>query len=843
VRFFFLIACLVSCGAPRQPEPPHPVIRDAGKPSLRRARNLELGHGVVRDYAAAAEIYQRLCSDGAGDLTACRRWVTATFDGRGVDVDPRTLSPLASAMCERDDALGCVLALMLSGNDEPPEQLVQKSKRLIAAPCDAQHLTRCELDREPFRFFNQSGSVEHADHEFDHEGCTLGVLDACQRLQYAEGAEHDAAMRVLAKACDDGDAMSCQVIGKPIDAHELCAAHDFKACLALGCAGDEAAAKIAIAHLADHRDCNAIHHQGLKVSTGITPTQHLPFDSVEFRPLDRSPRTLDGYEIYNVGTAQIRLVIGAVYVYDEAGKQTDRIHFEARDVLEPGAGTILSLHGEGKTFEPCIEVIELDGNGSQLARCPIQKPLGVRWGDGRANVGLTISFPGIPLADEWENKLEPALAEPFERAHPGIHVRSVSGGDLILGSESTEPYWVAMWRAERGPLLELPLALESTSIVYHLDGVDDLRLSPTTLAGILSGQIKRWNDTAIARDNPGRPLPDVEVVVLQPANDRDDELRVTRYLTKEASKMWKLGERRTEPVFAGVKWTTTTAVAGEVKATPGAITYVGPGLADRQHLAVARLRNAHGDYVVPTLQDVSSGAYPLVSMRTLYVAVGQVDQATLDAVRQYVDWILDDGLSVFEQLGYARPAAAITQAARARVAQLAVRPAPPLAVTSSSEVTIRAKVARATRVVHYRYDSVIDFDRVSGRDGVVTVEHLQTAPQKYVLTARRDDGAVGAAIVDISKPGTIDVALALRPANDPHVVRVHVIDASHKPVANALVTVNSSISVPTDKHGDAAIDLPDRYFADVVAGGAGRASERVQIELPQRSPTTVMLSP
>ena len=46
------------------------------------------------------------------------------------------------------------------------------------------------------------------------------------------------------------------------------------------------------------------------------------------------------------------------------------------------------------------------------------------------------------------------------------------------------------------------------AVVYNLQGVDDLQLSPSTIAKIFASKITNWNDPAIAADNPGVKLPD-----------------------------------------------------------------------------------------------------------------------------------------------------------------------------------------------------------------------------------------------------------------------------------------------------------------------------------------------
>ena len=663
------VVALVACTAPNaKPVAPRtPVAPRHVRTPLEQARAYELGEGVARDYAAAAAIYAQQCTDGTGDLEACRHLLRAGFEARGVDEDRAKGLALATVMCERrDDAESCAVTAMATR--EPPPHAVAVIERMLAMPCDAQHVGRCELPRDPFRWFNQSSSVEAADNEFDTQGCALGVLEACGRLRYAHEPERTAALATLGNACDRGDAVACEVVDRPIDAALRCAAHDFAACGLVGCAGDEASAELAATHHVTLRCDRDLTRSGVKpVATGITPAARPPFDAIEFRQL-RGDRLR--FEIYNTGTHPIALANGAVYAYDDAGQQLGREPFELRyHPLAPGEGTTLVLHHtEGATFEPCVDAIgfadELDHY--HVARCPLKKAKGVRWGDGRDNLELRIDLPGIPLADDWTGTLEPVLAEPFEQSHPGIRVRA-AGGWVFLAPSVYAAADVARLTAERGPQLELPLVREPTTIAYSVRGIAALNLSPITLAKIFQRGITRWDDPAIARDNPKRALPATPIVVLQETIGADEQ-RVTTYLARAARGVWKIPAGATTPFFPDVRWVRSYDLAKELAETDGAIAYAGAGLAEAAGLGVAWLRGEGGRFVPP-----SGPGYPLVDTRTLYLQAAQPDRATADAVRAYVAWLLTDAQPIFDRLGYLRLPDAVLRASRARLDGITVK--------------------------------------------------------------------------------------------------------------------------------------------------------------------------
>ena len=58
-----------------------------------------------------------------------------------------------------------------------------------------------------------------------------------------------------------------------------------------------------------------------------------------------------------------------------------------------------------------------------------------------------------------------------------------------------------------GDAIEVPNYVSPIAVIYNLEGVDELNLSPETLAGIFDGKITTWDDPAIAEDNPDADLP------------------------------------------------------------------------------------------------------------------------------------------------------------------------------------------------------------------------------------------------------------------------------------------------------------------------------------------------
>ena len=100
---------------------------------------------------------------------------------------------------------------------------------------------------------------------------------------------------------------------------------------------------------------------------------------------------------------------------------------------------------------------------------------------------------------------------------------------------------------------------------------------PTTIAKIFQRDIKKWNDPAIAADNPGAKLPDTDIVVALRSDGSGTTENFTKYLDAASTGgvTWKLKSGST------VEWPADTqagsgngGVAQIVKSTKGAIGYV-----------------------------------------------------------------------------------------------------------------------------------------------------------------------------------------------------------------------------------------------------------------------------
>lgn len=128
----------------------------------------------------------------------------------------------------------------------------------------------------------------------------------------------------------------------------------------------------------------------------------------------------------------------------------------------------------------------------------------------------------------------------------------VNGLVQVATSESwlsNEEVAAAQRRCQQNPPWHLPTTASPVAIVFRLDGVTQLTLSPETLAMIFSGQLNRWNDARIARENPGVALPNQAIQVFYQNQPSGASEALGRYLARTAPLKWS--PRNTTPNWRG----------------------------------------------------------------------------------------------------------------------------------------------------------------------------------------------------------------------------------------------------------------------------------------------------
>ena len=158
---------------------------------------------------------------------------------------------------------------------------------------------------------------------------------------------------------------------------------------------------------------------------------------------------------------------------------------------------------------------------------------------------------------------------------------------------------------------QFPVVIGGIVPVMNVPGVraGELKLDGAILAGIFLGQIKDWNDPAIAALNLGLKLPNARIAVVHRSDGSGTTFNFTNYLSK-VSPAWKtkVGEGTAVQWPTGIGGKGNEGVAAYVKQIKGSMGYVEYAYALQNKMAYALLKNSSGKYVRPNLDSFAAAA-------------------------------------------------------------------------------------------------------------------------------------------------------------------------------------------------------------------------------------------
>jgi phosphate transport system substrate-binding protein len=223
--------------------------------------------------------------------------------------------------------------------------------------------------------------------------------------------------------------------------------------------------------------------------------------------------------------------------------------------------------------------------------------------------------------------------------------------------------------------------------VVNVEGVKpgDLVLDGPTLAGIYLGTIKKWNDPAIAKLNPGVKLPSTAIALVHRADASGTTFNFTYYLSA-VSPDWKskVGTNTAVQWPAGLGAKGNEGVANNVAQTKGSIGYVEYAYAKQNKLTYTKMINKAGKTVSPTSESFQAGAasadwksqpgygvilanqpgdasWPITASTWILVHKQPADAAVLGEALKFFAWSYSKGQESAKALDYIpMPASVVT---------------------------------------------------------------------------------------------------------------------------------------------------------------------------------------
>ena len=291
----------------------------------------------------------------------------------------------------------------------------------------------------------------------------------------------------------------------------------------------------------------------------------------------------------------------------------------------------------------------------------------------------------------------------FKQKDPNVTVNYAGGGsgkgrqdfaDQVTDFGASDAPYNATDAAgvKGGTFFYFPTVAAPITVSYNLKSVKKLQLSPDTIAKIFQGEIKTWDDAAIKADNKGVKLPSTAITVAHRADGSGTTENFTKFLAAAAPSVWTLGSGST------VSWPADTqagqgnqGVGQIVKSTDGAIGYVDFSDAKALKLQFARIKNADGKFVAPTVKATTAAvdkaqvkadltydplnasgasAYPISAPTWLLVYQNQSDAAKASALKKFLNFIYGDGQKLAPEVDYAPLPKSLLDKAKAQVKQV-----------------------------------------------------------------------------------------------------------------------------------------------------------------------------
>ena len=314
----------------------------------------------------------------------------------------------------------------------------------------------------------------------------------------------------------------------------------------------------------------------------------------------------------------------------------------------------------------CLGLLSLACGGDRPPSSDAE-PAGAPRSGGPVLTGAGATFPA-PLYTKWFDAYarETGIRINYQSIGSGGGIRQFIEGTVDFGA-TDGPMTDEQIAAVKGNVLHIPSVMGAVSVTYNLPsiGKTELNFSGDLLADIFLGKVTRWNDVRIAALNRGVPLPPEDIIVVHRSDGSGTTFIFTDFLS-EVSPNWsrKVGRATSVNWPIGLGGKGNEGVTQQVKQSPGSIGYVELIYAISNGLPSAKIQNAGGVLVQPTLKSVAAAAagatlppdtdfrvsitnaagrdsYPIASFTWLLIRKEDPDSARAKTIREFVAWMLE----------------------------------------------------------------------------------------------------------------------------------------------------------------------------------------------------------
>ena len=290
--------------------------------------------------------------------------------------------------------------------------------------------------------------------------------------------------------------------------------------------------------------------------------------------------------------------------------------------------------------------------------------------------GAGATFP-YPIYAKWADayRKETGVRLNYQSIGSGGGIKQVSAKTVDFGASDMP---LKPQDLEKGGLMQFPTVVGGDVPVVNLKGIapGQMKMTGEVLADIYLGKIRKWDDPAIARLNPGLKLPAKAISVVHRSDGSGTTFIWTNYLSKVSAE-WrsKVGEGTAVNWPTGVGGKGNEGVASYVQRIDGAIGYVEYAYVKQNRMAHTLVQNRDGKYVSPNARAFQAAAagvnwskapgmyliltdapgeqsWPIAGATFILMHKTQDKPETAKEVLKFFSWAYAKGDGMAEQLDY-----------------------------------------------------------------------------------------------------------------------------------------------------------------------------------------------
>jgi phosphate transport system substrate-binding protein len=290
--------------------------------------------------------------------------------------------------------------------------------------------------------------------------------------------------------------------------------------------------------------------------------------------------------------------------------------------------------------------------------------------------GAGATFP-YPIYAKWADsyKKETGNGLNYQSIGSGGGIKQIKAKTVTFGASDAP---LPGKELDEAGLAQFPMVMGGIVPVVNLDGVKpgELVIDGPTLSKIFLGDIKKWNDPAIAKLNAQVKLPDQAIAIVHRSDGSGTTYNFTYYLS-DVSADWKtkVGTNTAVQWPAGIGAKGNEGVANNVANTKGSVGYVEYAYALQNKLTFTKMVNKSGKTVAPTSEAFQAAAanadwnsqpgfgvilanqpgdnsWPMTAATWILIYKQPTDAAATSEALKFFAWAYKKGAATAQELDY-----------------------------------------------------------------------------------------------------------------------------------------------------------------------------------------------